>query len=243
MAVSSSRVGLFWCHPLVLPQFEQLITSTGYQLLARRLEANRIPDFENLSVPRAPVYIVEAHSELTVCEAVVTGLHARQPSARILMLAENFFDPTAFALLRLGVKGLITYSEAERTLPQALAELNGGGLWVGRALLARFVDSALCTVPLRVYATGFEGLTRREREVLEAVLDNLSNKEIAHRLHMSERTAKFHVSNLLVKHGVRKRADLLFCALKNGAAATRRGNDDHAGPGHGHGHGRGVTAA
>ena len=86
---------------------------------------------------------------------------------------------------------------------------------MGRALLSRFVDSALCTVPLRVYATGFEGLTRRERQVLEAVLDNLSNKEIARRLHMSERTAKFHVSNLLVKHGVRRRADLLFCALKN----------------------------
>ena len=239
MAVSRSRVGLFWCHPLVLPQFEQLISSTGYQLLARRLEANRIPDFENLSVPKAPVYVVEAHSELSVTEAVVTGLHARQPAARILMLAESFFDPTAFALLRLGVKGLITYAEAERTLPQALDELTSGGLWVGRALLSRFVDSALCTVPLRVYATGFEGLTRREREVLEAVLDNLSNKEIAHRLHMSERTAKFHVSNLLVKHGVRKRADLLFCALKNGAAAGRRGDDGHAGPGHG----RGVTAA
>ena len=87
--------------------------------------------------------------------------------------------------------------------------MGDGGLWVGRALLSRFVDSALCTVPLRVYATGFEGLTRRERQVLEAVLDNLSNKEIARRLHMSERTAKFHVSNLLVKHGVRRRADLL----------------------------------
>jgi DNA-binding NarL/FixJ family response regulator len=93
--------------------------------------------------------------------------------------------------------------------------------------LSRFVDSALCTVPLRVYATGFEGLTRRERQVLEAVLDNLSNKEIARRLHMSERTAKFHVSNLLVKHGVRRRADLLFCALKNaGQSGPRRGPDD-----------------
>lgn len=239
MVVSRSRVGLFWCHPLVLPQFEQLISSTGYRLLARRLEANRIPDFENLSVPRASVYIVEAHSQMPVTEAVVTGLHARQPAARILMLAESFSDSTAFGLLRLGVKGLITYAEAERTLPQALDTLSSGGLWVGRALLSRFVDSALCTVPLRVYATGFEGLTRREREVLEAVLDNLSNKEIAHRLHMSERTAKFHVSNLLVKHGVRKRADLLFCALKSGAAAARRGHDGHAGPGHG----RGVTAA
>src|SRR5207244_504519 len=147
-------------------------------------------------------------------EAVVTGIHARQPTARVLVLAERFTDPVAFALLRLGVKGLTTYAEADHTLPHALAEVAGGGLWVGRALLSRFVDSELCNVPLRVYATGFEGLTRRERQVLDAVLDNLSNKEIAHRLHMSERTAKFHVSNLLVKHGVRRRADLLFCALK-----------------------------
>ena len=219
--VQRSPVGLFWCHPLVLPQFEQLIADTSFRLLARRLEANRIPDFENLSVPKAAVYLVESHPQFAVTEAVVTGIHARQAAARVLVLAEQFVDETAFALLRLGVKGLLSYREAVQALPRALQTVAGGGLWVGRALLGRFVDSALSTVPLRVYATGYDGLTRRERQVLEAVLDNLSNKEIASRLHMSERTAKFHVSNLLVKHGVRRRADLLFCALKNGAEARR----------------------
>jgi DNA-binding NarL/FixJ family response regulator len=215
-------VGFYWCHPLVLPQFERVISEHGFRLMERRLEADRIPDFEKLPVPKASAYIVEAHPQFPVTEAVVTGIHARQPNSRILLLAERFEDSTAFALLRLGVKGLMTYAEAEATLPRALETVAGGGLWVGRALLSRFVDSALCTVPLRVYATGFEGLTRRERQVLEAVLDNLSNKEIARRLHMSERTAKFHVSNLLVKHGVRRRADLLFCALKSAAPPARR---------------------
>jgi DNA-binding NarL/FixJ family response regulator len=224
-----STVGLYWCHPLVLPQFQERISEQGYRLFDRRLEANRIPDFENISVPKASVHVVEAHPQLPVTEAIVSGIHARQPSARVLVLAESFSDPAAFALLRLGAKGLLTYAEAPRTLPQALQTVADGGLWVGRALLSRFVDSALCTVPLRVYATGFEGLTRRERQVLEAVLDNLSNKEIASRLHMSERTAKFHVSNLLVKHGVRRRADLLFCALKNaGQAGQRRGPHDES---------------
>ncbi len=220
VVATRSTVGLFWCHPLVLPQFEQLISDGGYRLLARRLEANRIPDFENLSVPKASVYIVEAHPQLPVTESVVTGIHARQATARILVLGERFGDETAFALLRLGVKGLLTYAEAARTLPQALQTVAGSGLWIGRSLLSRFVDSALCNVPLRIYATGYEGLTRRERQVLEAVLDNLSNKEIARRLQMSERTAKFHVSNLLTKHGVRRRADLLFRALQN--AGPRR---------------------
>jgi DNA-binding NarL/FixJ family response regulator len=220
LATHHPRVGFFWCHPLVLPQFERLISDHGYRLVGRRLEANRIPDFDRISVPRASVCVIEAHPQLTATEAVVTGVHARQPSARILVLGERFGDPAAFALLRLGVKGLLTYTEGCRILPHALRTVMGGGLWVGRALLSRFVDSALCTVPLRVYATGFEGLTNRERQVLEAVLDNLSNKEIARRLQMSERTAKFHVSNLLVKHGVRRRADLLFCALKSAGSGA-----------------------
>lgn len=227
-----STVGLFWCHPLVLPQFEQLISDNGYRLLARRLESNRIPDFETLAVLRASVHIVEAHPQVPVTEAVVTGIHARQPSARVLVLAERFGDPAAFAYLRLGVKGLLTYDEAMRTLPQAIETVAGSGLWVGRALLSRFVDSALCTVPLRVYATGVEGLTRREKQVLEAVLDNLSNKEIARRLQMSERTAKFHVSNLLVKHGVRRRADLLFQALQSAGSPPPRTAGDRDGRHH-----------
>ncbi len=45
---------------------------------------------------------------------------------------------------------------------------------------------------------------------MDSLLENLSNKEIAAKLNMSERTAKFHVSNLLAKYGVRRRADLIL---------------------------------
>jgi DNA-binding NarL/FixJ family response regulator len=53
-------------------------------------------------------------------------------------------------------------------------------------------------------------LSKREQEVLEALLENLANKEIASRFNISERTVKFHVSNLLSKFGVRRRADLIL---------------------------------
>jgi len=48
-------------------------------------------------------------------------------------------------------------------------------------------------------------VSRREREVLEGVLQSLANKEIASRLNVSERTVKFHVSSLLAKFGVTDR--------------------------------------
>jgi DNA-binding NarL/FixJ family response regulator len=61
-------------------------------------------------------------------------------------------------------------------------------------------------------------LSRREQEVLSSLLENLANKEVAERLHISERTVKFHVSNLLAKFGVRRRADLiLLCYQRRNA--------------------------
>jgi DNA-binding CsgD family transcriptional regulator len=51
-------------------------------------------------------------------------------------------------------------------------------------------------------------VSRREREVLDGVLQSLANKEIASRLNVSERTVKFHVSSLLAKFGVTDRVAL-----------------------------------
>jgi len=51
-------------------------------------------------------------------------------------------------------------------------------------------------------------VSRREQEVLDCILQSLSNKEIASRLNVAERTVKFHVSSLLAKFGVTDRMAL-----------------------------------
>lgn len=51
-------------------------------------------------------------------------------------------------------------------------------------------------------------VSRREQEVLDCILQGLSNKEIASKLNVAERTVKFHVSSLLAKFGVTDRIAL-----------------------------------
>jgi DNA-binding CsgD family transcriptional regulator len=51
-------------------------------------------------------------------------------------------------------------------------------------------------------------VSRREQDVLQGVVQNLANKEIASKLNVSERTVKFHVSSLLAKFGVPNRMEL-----------------------------------
>ncbi len=60
-------------------------------------------------------------------------------------------------------------------------------------------------------------LTAREREVLQALTDRLSDKEIAARLHVAEKVVKSHMVSILGKLGVESRLQALVFALRHGA--------------------------
>lgn len=197
-------------HPLVLSEFERLLSEQPLAVNGRRLDPDLIADPGKLTIPKASVYVLEAHAHRPTTEALAVGVLSRQPTARVIVVAEKFDSATAFPLLRLGAKGLLSFADASAQLALAVLEVLGGGFWVPRALLSSFVDETISSVRRPRGPVGPARLSRREKEVLDSLLENLSNKEIAAKLNMSERTAKFHVSNLLAKYGVRRRADLIL---------------------------------
>jgi Response regulator containing a CheY-like receiver domain and an HTH DNA-binding domain len=61
-----------------------------------------------------------------------------------------------------------------------------------------------------------EPLTPRETEVLTLLADGLGNKEIAHRLNISEHTIKFHIRSILGKLGASSRTEAVSLGLRSG---------------------------
>lgn len=212
-------VCLFSPHPLVLEEFRRVLSLPDFRLQPRRQESSLSPDLRRLPVPRAQAYVVDGHAPRPVVEALVAGILDRFARARVLVLAEGFSEASAFPLLCLGVKGFLSYAEARQRLPEALKVVAGGGFWVPRSWLSRFVDSLLSSAGTRRLVSGASDLSRRQREVLEALVENLSNKEIASRLNICERTVKFHVSELLARFGARRRTDLILSCLQAQPAA------------------------
>jgi DNA-binding NarL/FixJ family response regulator len=214
------KVCLLSPHPMVLDEFRRLLDESGFQIVTRQLESMLAPDLRNLEVPRASVYVVDAHAARQATGALLGNILDHNAAARLLVVGDNLKEADSYTLLRQGVKGILNYNEAREQLPRALPLVASGGFWVARNVLSRFVDSILTSTQGRRLRTDSPAeLSRREQEVLAGLLENLANKEVADRLHISERTVKFHVSNLLAKFGVRRRADLiLLCYQRRGTA-------------------------
>ena len=165
-----------------------------------------------LEPPRASVYIIEAQSSLSATSRAIERIFQISASAAVVVIGEIFDEENSFPLLRRRVRGFVRYAEAPAQLARSIRAVAAGGFWVPRAILSRFVEVTVFA-GVRRAIPGVAELTDREREVLDALLEKLPNKEIAKRLGITERGVKFHVSNLLVKHRVSRRADLVLLFL------------------------------
>ncbi len=208
-----TKVHVLSPHPLVLRELERSLDAKGLAVETLRVEHNLMPVAGALRAGPGAACIVDACFAPVATESLVAAVVSSCPAGRVLVLADELSDRVSFPLLRLGVKGLLHYADAGKQLFAALSALAKGGCWVPRGVVSRFLDSLQQTEP-KTSLPSPSVLSRREQGVLGALLENLSNKEIGSRLNISERTVKFHVSNLLAKFSVQRRADLILRSLE-----------------------------
>jgi DNA-binding NarL/FixJ family response regulator len=97
-------------------------------------------------------------------------------------------------------------------LDQALQAISSGNNYYSPELLEYFTRKVTRENKEEDDAIRF---TRREKEILQLICDGLSNKEIADKLFISERTVVGHKSNLLSKTNCKSTISLLSYAIKN----------------------------
>ena len=133
----------------------------------------------------------------------IERVRLRHPEAKVLVVVREVTARTTFPCLMAGVKGVLPHTAGPAELRHALRCVREGTLWTPRAVLSEWVE--------RVSRLGLghtSAFTRSEQRVLEAVRDELPNKEIARRLGVTEATVKFHVGKLLKKTGSADRREL-----------------------------------
>lgn len=117
-------------------------------------------------------------------------------------------DDQAIASFSAAARAYCNTHAAPAYLRQVAEVVGQGGLWIGEALMSRLVGASSRIEPKTPVESSDSWaalLTPREQEVARAIAEGGSNKEIARRLGITERTVKLHVGAVLEKLGVRDR--------------------------------------
>jgi DNA-binding NarL/FixJ family response regulator len=196
-------------HSMVLEGIHKLLendceligtVSDGHALLSA-VEQQR-PDLVLLDISMPLLNGIDA------CRQVIKSM----PKARIVFLTMHADVAYVEEAFRAGASGYLLKRSAASELTDAIRVVMRGGKYVTR--LIDWVRPSMEHQP-REKKAGAEGLTQRQREVLQLVAEGRANKEMAVLLHISEKTIDYHKSAIKRELMLGSTAELTQFAIKH----------------------------
>lgn len=204
MSASLIRIVIVDDHPLLRDGVARSLTdSKRFEVVgegasaddAVRLATERVPDMVllDLSMPGGGVSAAQRIAE-------------RLPDTKIVILTVSEADEDIMAALRAGASGYVLKGVGAASLVEILQGIANGESYVSPSLAGRLLLE-MKDRTARAEEKPLAGLTQRETQILRLVAEGLSNKEIARRLDLQEKTVKHHMTRVLNKLHVRNRTE------------------------------------
>jgi two-component system response regulator DesR len=134
---------------------------------------------------------------------VVRDLLNVSPKSSIVLWSREFGPELVREAIEAGVRGFLSTTASPEELADCLLVSAGGELWMERSLSMVLLNARPVS------------LSKRQRQLIELLVQGLKNKEIAYRLGISEGTVKAYLTTLFEKVGAKDRFELALYGLKN----------------------------
>jgi two-component system, NarL family, response regulator LiaR len=145
--------------------------------------------------------------------AATRQISALMQATRVIALTSFVEDDKVIPAIQAGAVSFLLKDVAPNDLMEAIRAAYHGEARLHPTVIRKLMNQVALQSPTEQIAPD---LTERELEVLRLVADGMSNREIASRLVISEKTVKTHMSSLLSKLGQQDRTRLAIYALKKG---------------------------
>ena len=136
------------------------------------------------------------------------------PHIAILVLTMLDDDESLFAAMQVGARGYLLKGASKNEILRAVRDAAAGAAIFSPAIAGRMMAYFSQIRPSPEAA--FPELTEREREILQLLAQHLTNPEIAGQLHLSPKTIRNYISNILAKLQVADRAEAIIRAREAG---------------------------
>ena len=134
--------------------------------------------------------------------------------SRVIMLTIHNDREYILETMKIGAEGYVLKDSDAEGLVKAIRDVNAGKTYIQPSIASLLIENGIKN-ELNEDLEKINSLTKREYEVLTLIAEGLSNKDIADRLFISEKTVKNHVSSIFKKIGVNDRIQAAIFAFKN----------------------------
>jgi DNA-binding NarL/FixJ family response regulator len=141
------------------------------------------------------------------------------PDLAVLILTMHSDDESLFAAMRAGARGYLLKGSDRAELTAAVHAVARGEAVYGPGVAQRIIDF-FTGGPKQHASRAFPELTGRERDVLDLLAQGSTNRGIADRLGIAEKTVRNHLSSVFVKLQVSDRTAAALKARQGGLGAT-----------------------
>lgn len=141
-------------------------------------------------------------------------IKAQHPATRVIMLTSFPDDEVLFDAIAAGADGYVLKQVGSDELIHALRRVGRGESLLDPSVTDR-VFAKIRAARSRERAEAFAGLSPQEMQILAHIADGLTNAEIGDKLHLSEKTIRNYVSEILRKLGLSSRAQAAAYAARH----------------------------
>jgi two-component system response regulator DegU len=137
----------------------------------------------------------------------IRSVYTKSPHTRVMQyLTDTPTDEVLISDIRTGMRGYIKKNDHLSIMIKAIRAVHGGEIWAERRILEKAISRPMILPEtLQMQVPGLPPLTNRELEMLTLVLQGASNREIADKSSISERTVKTHLYRVYRKLKVKSR--------------------------------------
>jgi DNA-binding NarL/FixJ family response regulator len=169
-------------------------------------------------------FLGEGEVDLVILDIAMPGIggmetigkvKTRYPWTKILMLTMHKNKQCFYSAMSAGADGYLMKDDSDQELLVAIDKVLSGKGYISPFMAADFADDII-SMYRNERKTPIQGLTRREREVLQMVVEGMTSRQMAERLKLSQRTVDHHRSSLLRKFNRKNSVDMVNYAVRHG---------------------------
>jgi DNA-binding NarL/FixJ family response regulator len=217
--VHSLRLVVADDHPLMRRGICDLLEAEpGWEVVAKASNGREAIDAVSKSKP--DVLVIDlAMPELNGLTATREILRLF-PKLGVVLLTMHNTDQSVREVLESGARGYVLKSDAEQDLVAAVKAVAAGKPFftanITEIVLKGYLNRTATSEP----AKALSGLTTREREVVQLLVEGKGNKDVALAMRLSVKTVEAHRSNINRKLAIRSTSDLVRYAVRNGIVSA-----------------------